>query len=103
MQLNVVATREQAPQLREAVLRETTTIGLRSHQVSRVIRPRRVELVETKYGPIHVKVSEGGYGAEQAKPEFSDCQRAAELAKVPVREVMMEAMVVHRGGGEKAH
>jgi pyridinium-3,5-bisthiocarboxylic acid mononucleotide nickel chelatase len=79
-----------------AMLRETTSIGVRVHQVQRYARPRRVEQVQTSYGEIAVKVSEGDFGPEQAKPEFDVCAAAAERAGVPVREVIAAAVAAWR-------
>lgn len=79
----------------EAVLlRETSSIGLRRHAVSRVERPREVLEVDTPYGKIPVKVSRGPYGPAQLKPEFDACARAAELHGVPVRSVLASALAV---------
>ena len=48
--------------------------------------------VETPFGPIPVKVSEGPYGPPQRKPEFDACQAAARAHGVPVR-VVLEAAI----------
>lgn len=77
----------------EAVfLRETSSIGLRRHAVSRVERPRELVEVDTDFGPIPVKVSRGPYGPAQVKPEFDACVRAAAQHGVPVRVVIAAAL-----------
>jgi hypothetical protein len=73
------------------MLRETTTIGVRRTPVSRTERPRRVVDVETAYGTIPVKISEGPFGPPVAKPEFDACARAAREHGVPVRVVIEAA------------
>jgi len=83
-----------ADSLAALVLRETTSIGVRRLQAERLERPRTVVEVETRFGLIPVKVSEGPYGPPQAKPEFDACARAATAAGVPVREVIAEALSV---------
>ena len=90
-----------APLDREAVvaatlLRETTSLGVRRYEVSRVERPRRTVTVETPYGPIPVKVAEGPYGPPQMKPEFDACAAAARAHAVPVREVIRAALAAYR-------
>ena len=90
-----------APLEREAVvaatlLRETTSLGVRRYEVSRVERPRRTVTVETPYGPIPVKVAEGPYGPPQTKPEFDACVAAARAHAVPVREVIRAALAAYR-------
>ncbi len=75
-----------------ALLRETTSIGLRRTPVTRTERPRRLATVATSFGPIRVKISEGPFGPPQVKPEFEDCAAAARTHGVPVREVIAAAM-----------
>jgi uncharacterized protein (TIGR00299 family) protein len=74
-----------------AMLRETTTLGVRRHDVSRVERPRTIEEVDTPYGRIPVKIATGPFGPPQLKPEFDACAEAARACGVPVREVLRAA------------
>jgi uncharacterized protein (TIGR00299 family) protein len=90
--LSVLSTEARADALAGAMLRETTSIGVRRHAVARVERPRREVVVETPYGRIPVKVSEGPYGPALAKPEFDACKAAAQAAGVPVRVVIQAAL-----------
>ncbi len=90
--LGVLATDATADGLAVAVLRETTSIGVRRHAVSRLERPRREVVVPTPFGPIPVKVSDGPFGPAQAKPEFDACQAAARVHRVPVRQVLQAAL-----------
>lgn len=96
--LSALARAEAAEALAGALLRETTSLGVRIVPASRLERPRRTVEVTTRFGVIPLKVSEGPYGAPQAKPEFSACERAAESAGVPVREVLAEALSVWANG-----
>jgi len=93
--LSALAPRHVEARVVEALLAESTTIGLRRSLVGRVERPRRMIDVETRYGRIPVKVSEGPYGPPQVKPEFDACARAAASAGVPVRVVIAEALAVY--------
>ncbi len=88
---------ERADAVAHAMLRETTTLGVRRTPVTRAERPRRTVTVETAYGPIPVKVAEGPFGPPQAKPEFDACARAARAHGVPVREVVRAAGVAASG------
>jgi uncharacterized protein (DUF111 family) len=90
--LSAIAPAPSADDVKRAMLRETSSIGVRYATVGRIERPRRVVEVATRFGEIPVKISEGPYGPPQIKPEFDACVRAAERAKVPVREVIAEAM-----------
>jgi uncharacterized protein (TIGR00299 family) protein len=90
--LSALSPRACADDVAGAFLRETTTIGVRRHDVSRVERPRQQVVVETSYGPIAVKVSGGPHGPPQVKPEFDACATAARAHGVPVRLVVAAAL-----------
>ena len=76
-----------------ALLSETTSIGLRKIPVTRTERPRRTVAVETAYGRVRVKISEGPFGPPQIKPEFEDCAAAARTHGVTLREVIQAALL----------
>ncbi len=90
--VSALAEAAAASRMAEVLLRETSTIGVRFREVARTERPRRMLSVETPFGVIPVKVSEGPFGPPQLKPEFDACVRAAEAAGVPVREVIAAAV-----------
>lgn len=90
--LSALAPIARADAVAHAMLRETTSLGVRRHDVSRLERPRRIEHVETPYGRIPVKIAEGPYGPPQLKPEFDACVAAAKAHGVPVREVVRAAL-----------
>jgi pyridinium-3,5-bisthiocarboxylic acid mononucleotide nickel chelatase len=87
---------DQAERLSQVILTETSSIGVRRTLVSRTERPRTCVEASTPFGPITVKISRGPFGPAQIKPEFDACARAAERAKVPVREVVAAALVAGR-------
>ncbi len=91
--LSVIAPVAQADALAHAMLRETTSLGVRRTDVTRLERPRRMLEVETPFGTIPVKVAEGPFGPPQVKPEFDACLAAARASGVPVREVLTAALV----------
>jgi len=86
--LRVIAEEGDAEKLTETILRETTTLGVRSYAVSRKKLAREVKEVETKYGKIRVKVS----GELRFQPEYEDCRRVAMEKGIPIQEVYHEAM-----------
>ena len=78
------------------MLRETTTFGLRRRTCRRIKLDRRIETVETRYGPVRVKVGLLEGREVTASPEFEDCRRAAETHHVAVREALAEALLSYR-------
>jgi uncharacterized protein (TIGR00299 family) protein len=91
--LSVIAPVARADALAQEMLRETTSLGVRRTDVTRLERPRRMVEVETPFGTIPVKVAEGPFGPPQVKPEFDACLAAARASGVPVREVLTAALV----------
>jgi len=76
---------------KEAVMKllftETTTLGVRSYEVTRRALERSVVRVETPYGPIDVKVAHLDGRVVNEMPEFEQCRRAAANANVPLKVV----------------
>lgn len=79
--------------LASIVLRETSTIGVRSHAVERLTLPRRIERVATPWGEVAVKVVTLPGGGERIAPEYDDCLRLARDHGVPVPRVHEAALV----------
>jgi uncharacterized protein (TIGR00299 family) protein len=95
--VSALAAAERVEAVAHAMLRETTSLGVRRYPVSRLERPRHVENVETPYGTIPVKVASGPFGPPQVKPEFDACLAAARSHGVPVREVLRAATAAANG------
>ena len=85
--LRVIAEEKDAEALSDLILKESTTLGVRTFPVSRRKLPREVREVETRYGKIRVKVS----GQVRFQPEYDDCRRIAREKGVPIQEVYWEA------------
>jgi uncharacterized protein (TIGR00299 family) protein len=75
-----------------ALFAETTTLGLRRHRVERDVLGRRIETVETEYGPVRVKVALLGEREVGAHPEYEDCAARARERGVAVRAVIAAAL-----------
>ncbi len=90
--LTVLCKPGDAADLQQLLFRETSTLGIRVLQESRVILARESTPVETEFGVIHIKT--GSWQGEEwnAAPEFEDCRRAAAAFDVPLKTVMQTAM-----------
>lgn len=82
--------------IEEVFFTETTTLGVRSQEWDRTTLEREVVAVETAYGTVGVKVGRRGGQVTNAQPEFEDCQRVANAAGVPVKEVWAAAIAAWR-------
>lgn len=97
VRLTVIADLDRLDLLAGEVLRQTSTIGLRYRVADRIVLPRRIELVETRYGTIAVKVVRRPDGSESAQPESADVIRAARGADVAFTEVNDAALAAWKG------
>jgi uncharacterized protein (TIGR00299 family) protein len=89
--LSVLCGREEREAVMELLFTETTTLGVRSYEVTRRALERSVERVETPYGPIDVKVAHLNGRVVNEMPEFEQCREAAAKANVPLKLVEEEA------------
>ena len=74
-----------------AILRESTTIGVRFSSRERTILPRHLVEVDTPWGKVPVKVAGDG-DAANAAPEYEACHKLAIEAGVPVKRVYLAAL-----------
>ena len=77
---------------------ETTTLGVRRRRVERDVLAREVRTVETRYGPVRVKIALLDGVELGAQPEHDDCLARAREHGVALREVIAAALAAHRGG-----
>jgi hypothetical protein len=90
VKLTVLCDERRRPRLSEIVLRETTTLGVRHSRAGRTVLERKTGKVETRFGPVRVKVASVD-GTVKAMPEYEDLRRAAKRHGVPISEVAAEA------------
>jgi uncharacterized protein (DUF111 family) len=90
--LTVLVTAGQREAITTILFRETTTIGVRFHEVAREVLDRHWVEVTLPGGIVRVKVA-GRHGAVlNAAPEFEDCVRVARLSQQPVKAVQAAAL-----------
>ena len=99
VKLSLLAAIGDEVRLAEAVLRHTTTLGVRMKRCSRVMLARASETVETEYGGVRIK--RGLLGGEVVKemPEYEDVRRIARESGQPLSAV--RAMIAGGAGEAK--
>lgn len=95
--LGVLALRRDEAALAELILRETTSLGLRSYPVERYEAQRQFVRVSTVYGDLNVKQKVLNGQVIQSAPEYEDCLRLARERQVSLAQVYQ---AVYRGIGE---
>lgn len=90
--LTVLCRPDDADRIETLVFAETSTFGVRRHEARRKKLTRRHATVETRYGPIRIKLGELAGKLAQAWPEYEECAAAARQAGVSLQEVQQEAL-----------
>ena len=87
--LTVLCREEDREKMVRAIFRLTTTIGVRESLHRRYVLSRRTEEVDTPYGTVRRKISEG-YGVCRIKDEYDDVAAIARKENRPLREIRSE-------------
>jgi uncharacterized protein (TIGR00299 family) protein len=89
--VTVLARPEDREAISSLLFTETTTIGVRYHEVERERLDRQVKTVETPFGSIRIKVATRGGRVVNAAPEFEDCARVAREHGLPIKDIQAAA------------
>ncbi|MCP5117095.1 MAG: LarC family nickel insertion protein, partial [bacterium] len=92
----VVTEPARRPELTKILFAETTTLGLRCHEVERACLERKSVKVSTRYGKVSVKLGLSEGEVVNAAPEFEDCRLIASAKKVSLKEVQQAALAAFR-------
>lgn len=72
-----------------AILRETTTNGVRATRCAKYILRPSIRTVDTSYGPVRIKCADSG-DIHHEKPEYDDVAAAARTAGLPFQKVWQD-------------
>jgi pyridinium-3,5-bisthiocarboxylic acid mononucleotide nickel chelatase len=75
----------------DLIFRETTTIGVRTHEVRRKTLDREFLPVTTPFGEVRMKISRMNGSILNAAPEYDDCRRIAAERGIPLKQVIAAA------------
>ena len=89
--LSVLVPKDKEREATEVILRETPTLGIRTRPVDRYVAGRQMVTIETKMGPISVKVKLLDGKAISAAPEPDEVRRIALESGTPFQEVYQQA------------
>lgn len=96
VQVTVLCAPSKLEELREILFRETTTIGAHWRIESKMALKREFSEVQTEWGKVRVKVARlAGGEIANAAPEYEDCRKIAEEHRVPLKQVMQEAVQLY--------
>ena len=93
--ITVLAAPADAERLTRMLFTETSTLGVRSHSATRRTLDRRHETVETRWGPVRVKIGASNGEELHFAPEYEDCVKLAERHNVPLKQVLQETSAAY--------
>ncbi len=85
--LSVLVPPEFAAEASDVIMRETSTLGIRTRPVSRLTAERRIIEVTADIGKARVKVKYWEGKVAAVAPEYEDCRTLAEKSGLPLLEV----------------
>jgi uncharacterized protein (TIGR00299 family) protein len=90
--LTVLCAEADADKFAEMMLRETTSFGIRRHNVERRKLRREFATVQTPYGDVTVKLGRLDGRVVQTAPEFESCKKLAAQVNVPLKTIYEAAL-----------
>jgi uncharacterized protein (TIGR00299 family) protein len=96
--LTVLAKPEDAARLTQIIFTETTTLGVRQRDERRQTLARKWHRVNTTWGKVRIKIASMNGTVTNYAPEYEDCRRIAVEHRVPLKEVMSEAVEAYLKG-----
>ncbi len=96
--LEVVCRKEQVDDLVQLILTESSSIGVRYHEVDRAVLARREILVKTLFGTLQAKQLTRPDGSVQCVPEYEVCRKIAEERGIPLKDVYAQLLLDMRPG-----
>ena len=84
--MRLLCKESDAEKMVREIFHHTTTNGIRQARLERYVMNRRMETIETEWGPVRNKIV-SGYGTERSKLEYDDVSRIARETGMSIQEV----------------
>lgn len=84
--MRLLCKESDAEKMVQEIFHHTTTNGIRQARLERYVLNRRMETIETEWGPVRNKIV-SGYGTERSKLEYNDVSRIARETGMSIQEV----------------
>lgn len=94
--LQVLCRPKDAENLTSILFTETSTLGVRKQNLERVSIPRTIQIIETPYGKIRMKIAQNQDGSIKFAPEYEDCWTLAETNNIPLIDIYKMAETLAR-------
>ncbi|MGN8645946.1 nickel insertion protein [Gracilibacillus sp. HCP3S3_G5_1] len=87
VQLQLLCSENHLTDIKDILLSETTTLGIRYYPLTVYRMERRTRTVETGWGPVTVKEGMQQGKVVKASPEYEDCKKIAEQHGIPLKDI----------------
>ncbi len=87
VKLEVIVNKSNLPVIEQLIFRETTTLGLRKHNIDRSTLRREFKKINNVLGEFTVKLGYLDGEVIRCTPEYEECARAANDHDLPLNEV----------------
>ena len=94
VKLSCIVPFDKKEQIADALLMETTTIGVRYYEVDRYKLERNIEKKETPWGAVRVKVLKKSGKLVRITPEFEDVRQISRSFNIPVIKVYNDMLAL---------
>lgn len=88
--VGVLYDRDRERDILSVVFKESTTLGIRTHSVTKHMLDRTYGIVHTPYGDITVKMAYMGDECVHMKPEYEECRQCAQEHGVSLQRIYEE-------------
>ncbi|MCI4625225.1 MAG: nickel pincer cofactor biosynthesis protein LarC [Candidatus Magnetoovum sp. WYHC-5] len=92
VKITVIVFNKERQQVIDRLFLSTTTIGLRYYEVYRNTLDRQINLIDTAYGKVRVKVALKKGVILNMAPEYEDCKRISKELGIPIKKVIAHVM-----------
>lgn len=94
VKLSCIVPFDKKEQIADALLMETTTIGVRYYEVDRYKLERNIEKKQTPWGAVRVKVLKKSGKLVRITPEFEDVRQISRSFNIPVLKVYNDMLAL---------
>jgi len=88
--LTAMCYEEKFKEIVDIILKETTSIGVRFQKIERFKTQRKIEIIQTKYGEVRIKIAKIKGQIVSKTPEYEDLKKIANEKNIPLKKIYSE-------------
>ncbi len=92
VKLSILVDEKNQDQILDYLFTQTSTFGVRSYVVDKMMMQREIEVISTEYGEVRIKKAIFKGKVVKYKPEFEDIKRISIYTKLPINDVQKKIL-----------